>query len=136
MINIICGPKGTGKTKIILDKVEESVKVAKGNVVFITDKKIDSAKIDFNVRCVYASEYNIDSAESFRGFINGLVAGNSDIEYLFIDGVRRIIVDDEEGLSNFFKAIERLENEYGFKAILTISLAKEDLPCYLKPYAI
>lgn len=136
MINIICGPKGTGKTKIILEKIDESVKIAKGNVVFITDKKIDSAKIDFNVRCVYAQEYNITNAESFRGFVNGLVAGNSDIEYLFIDGVVRIIKDDEVGLNNFFKDIERLEKEYAFKITLTVSIAKDDLPCYLKQYAI
>ncbi len=136
MINIICGPKGTGKTKIILEKIDESVKVAKGNVVFITDKKINSSKIDFNVRCVYAEEYKIASAESFRGFVNGLVAGNSDIEYLFIDGVIRIIKDDEAGLKAFFEDIERLEKEYGFKAVLTVSIAKEDLPCYLKQFAI
>lgn len=135
MIRLICGPKGTGKTKIILDEVAESVKVAKGDIVFITDKKINSAKIDFKVRCVYAEEYNVLSAESFRGFINGLVAGNSDIEYLFIDGVIRIIKNDEKGLSEFFKDVERLEKEYGFKVVLTISMTKEDLPCYLKQYA-
>ncbi len=136
MINLICGPKGTGKTKIILEKIDEAIKVAKGNVVLITDKKINTSKIDFNVRCVIAEEYNVKSAEAFRGFVNGLVAGNADIEYLFIDGLIRIIKDDEEGLDNFFKDIERLEKEYGFKVVLTISIAKEDLPCYLKQYAI
>lgn len=135
MIRIICGPKGTGKTKVILDEVDSSVKVAKGDVVFITDKKIDSAKIDFKVRCLYAEEFNINNADSLRGYINGLVAGNSDIEYLFIDGVMRVIKSDAMGLENFFNDVLRLEKEYGLKVMMTISIAKENLPSYLAKYA-
>ena len=135
MIKLICGPKGTGKTKIILEQIDASVKVAKGNVVFITDKRINSAKIDFNVRYVCAEEYKVFTAEAFRGFVNGLVAGNSDIEYLFIDGVMRIISNDEEGLKSFFTDMERLEKEYGFKAVLTMSANKADLPCEIAKYA-
>ena len=33
MINLICGPKGTGKTKIILEKIDEAIKVAKEYLV-------------------------------------------------------------------------------------------------------
>ena len=42
MIKLIYGPKGFGKTKIIMDDVDAAAKQAKGNVVFITDKKISS----------------------------------------------------------------------------------------------
>ncbi len=136
MIRIICGPKGTGKTKIILDEVDASVKTAKGHVVFITDKKINSAKIDFNVRCLYTEEFNVNNADSLRGYVNGLVAGNTDIEYLFVDGVIRVIKDDEAGLKNFFNDILRLEKEYGIKVTMTISIAKENLPSYLAEYAV
>ena len=43
MIKVIYGEKGTGKTKIILDSVNNSVATAKGNVVFIQQKKSYSA---------------------------------------------------------------------------------------------
>lgn len=135
MIQIISGPKGTGKTKVILEKVAEAVKVAKGNVVFITDKKINSSKIDFSVRCIYTEEYGVHSAEALRGFVSGLVAGNSDIEYLYIDGVMRII-EDGEGLDKFFSSIVCLEKEYGLKAVLSVSLPGEELPDSMKPYAV
>ena len=64
MIKLIYGPKGFGKTKIIMDDVDAAAKQAKGNVVFITDKKICSVSIDLNVRCVYTEEYGINSAGS------------------------------------------------------------------------
>ena len=41
MVKLIVGLKGTGKTKIILDSVNETAKSAKGNVVFIQQKKIN-----------------------------------------------------------------------------------------------
>ena len=87
MIKVISGEKGTGKTKIILDSVNESVKTAKGNVVFIQQKKGYSANIDFNVRCVYTEDYSVKGVAGLIGFIDGLMAGNSDIEYIFIDGI-------------------------------------------------
>ena len=37
MIKLIYGPKGFGKTKIMLDDVNAAAAKAKGNVVFITD---------------------------------------------------------------------------------------------------
>ena len=134
MIRLICGPKGTGKTKTILDFVNASVDAAKGDIVFITDKKIDTLRVNFAVRVLYANDFCIDNSDSFRGFIDGLVAGNSDIEYLFIDGLTRIIGSDK-GLEGFFKELIRLEKEYGFKATLTISKEAGDLPEFVRGFA-
>ena len=35
MVEIIAGEKGKGKTKYLLDKVNESVKSASGNIVYL-----------------------------------------------------------------------------------------------------
>ena len=37
MIKIICGPKGSGKTKRIIDAANGAVDTAKGHLIFITD---------------------------------------------------------------------------------------------------
>ena len=74
MIKLIYGPKGFGKTKIIMDDINAAAEKAKGNVVFITDKSICSVSININVRCVYTDEYGISSVEALKGFIMGLVS--------------------------------------------------------------
>jgi len=79
MIKVVYGPKGFGKTKIIKDDINAAAKSAKGNVVFITDKKIYTVDIDLNVKCVYAEEYDVASVVGFTGFVQGLLAGNNDI---------------------------------------------------------
>lgn len=132
MINIVYGPKGFGKTKIMLDKVNEAGENAKGNVVFITDKRISTVNVNFNVRCVYTEDHDIEGAVAFNGFINGLLAGNSDIEYVFVDGLKRIIGNDMEGGEKLFQSFKQLQEEYPeLKFIVSVSAAKEDLPPYI-----
>ena len=134
MIKLIYGEKGTGKTKIILDSINDSAKTAKGNVVFISQKKGYSANIDFNVRCIYTEDYCVKGESGFIGFIDGLMAGNADIEYIYIDGILRITDCEPSQLDSFFAEIKQLEKEYGVKFVLTISCAKEALPEYLHAY--
>ena len=131
MINVISGEKGTGKTKIILDSVNESVKTAKGNVVFIQQKKGYSANIDFNVRCVYTEDYSVKGVAGLIGFIDGLMAGNSDIEYIFIDGILRIAECEVNELEAFASEANKLAKEYGVKFVITVSCASEQIPAFL-----
>lgn len=135
MIKLIYGEKGTGKTKIILDSVNDTVKSAKGNVVLISQKRGYSANIDFGVRCVYTEDYTVRGIDGFIGFIDGLMAGNSDIEYLFIDGIARIADCAVEDLEGFIAEAKKLTNEYGVKFVLTISCSKEKLPAFLAELA-
>lgn len=134
MIKIIYGPKGFGKTKIIMDDINEAAKKAMGNVVFITDKKICSVDIDLNVRCLYTEEYGVNTVEAFLGFVKGLIAGNSDIEYLFIDGILRIVNTDLASLEGFCKELEKLHETAGLQVEMTVSAAKENLPPYMLSY--
>ena len=135
MISLICGKKGTGKTKAILDQVAQSVNAAKGDIVFITDNKIETTNVSFKVRVLYANDFGVNCPYCFRGFVKGLFAGNSDIEYLFIDGLFRIIGGEEKDFESFIKDIEWLEKEYSFNAVVTVSMDKEDLPEFAKKYA-
>jgi hypothetical protein len=132
MIKIVYGPKGFGKTKIMLDEVNKAGSTAKGNVVFITDKRFNTVNVNFNVRCVYTDDHAIEGAIAFNGFINGLLAGNSDIEYVFVDGLKRIIGNDMAGGEKLFASFKQLQEEYPeLKFIVSVSAAREDLPDYV-----
>ena len=105
---------------------------AKGNVIFVSKSKTYSVNINFDVKCIYTDEYNIDSVETMRGFICGLAAGNYDIEYIFVDGIARICKTDVNGIA---PVIEIAKNLTDIKFIFTISAEKEALPDYLKAFA-
>lgn len=134
MISLIYGPKGTGKTKIILDKINEAAKNAKGNVVFVAKKREYSVAIDFSVKCIFADEYKVNTADQLRGFVKGVLAGNNDIEYLFIDGIARIAQADLNDLENLFVDLDEMTKDK-INLILTISSDLESMPSFIKKFA-
>ena len=131
MVQLIYGPKGTGKTKLIIDQANLAAEKAKGNVVFITKSKTYSVNINFDVKCVYTEDYGIDNSDALRGFVNGIAAGNYDIEYIFIDGVARITNTELENLETFFNSIAKLTD---INFVFTISADRENIPAFLGKY--
>ena len=90
MIKIIYGPKGTGKTKIIIDEANSKIETAKGHLIFITNTKRYMYDLKREIRMIDTSDYQIAGEEALCGFVKGVVAANNDNEYLFIDGAARI----------------------------------------------
>ncbi len=127
-MKIIYGPKGTGKTKAIIDLANDTLASAKGHILFITDNSKNSINLKHQIRFIATKEFDIQGMDGFRGFLKGLVAANGDNEYIFIDGIARITGKGLCELDNIFGAMEMLESEFGVKFVLTCSSSKEDLP--------
>ena len=63
------------------------------------------------------------------------MVGGNDIEYLFIDGLKRIIGDDLRGGKALFKSIRQLKKAYpNLKFVISVSASKEELPTYISRY--
>ena len=133
-MKIIYGPKGTGKTKAILDCANKSLDEAKGHVIFVTDTTRYTYDLNNQIRYLDVSGFDIVGEDGFRGFLKGLVAANGDNEYIFIDGIARITKKNLSELGNIFTAMDKLEQDYGVKFVLTCSAAKEDLPEFVLKY--
>lgn len=127
-MKIIYGPKGTGKTKAIIDGAAKALETAKGHVVFITNTNRYAYDLNYQIRFINTEDFDIQGMEGFRGFLKGIVAANGDNEYIFIDGIARITDKPLNELENIFNAMETLEKEKGVKFVLTVSATKEDLP--------
>lgn len=131
MISIIYGSKGSGKTKAIIDKANNTVSESKGNVVFITDTNNYIYEIKHQIRYIMTKDYQIGSEDGLIGFLNGIIANDHDIEYIFIDGAARIANTDIDNIKNLFASMEGY-NDINF--ILTISSDYDNLPEYIKKY--
>ena len=127
-MKIIYGPKGTGKTKAIIECANKALDDAKGHVIFITDTNRYTRELKYTIRFLDVTRFDVQSEIGFRGFIKGIVAANGDNEYIYIDGIARICGKELKELENIFSAMEKLEADYGVKFIITCSAAKEDLP--------
>lgn len=130
-MKIIYGPKGTGKTKAIIDSANKTVEEAKGHVIFITDTNKYTYDLKYQIRLLDTTLFAIQGMDGFRGFLKGIVAANGDNEYIYVDGIARITGRSLNELENVFNAMEKLEKDFSVKFILTCSAAKEDLPDFV-----
>ena len=133
-MKIIYGPKGTGKTKAIIESANQALDMAKGHVIFVTDTTRYTYDLNNQIRYLDVTGFDVVGEDGFRGFIKGLVAANGDNEYIYIDGIARITGKPLAELNSIFSAIEKLENDYGVKFVLTCSASKEDLPAFILKY--
>lgn len=133
-MKIYYGPKGTGKTKAIIDDANARVSDAKGHVVFITDTNKYTFDLTYKIRLLDVTQFAIQGADGFRGFLKGIVAANGDNEYIYIDGIARITGKPLSELDNIFAAMDKLEKDFNVKFVLTCSAAKEDLPDFILKY--
>jgi hypothetical protein len=134
MIKIICGPKGTGKTKQIIQAANANVATAKGLSVFITDTKRYMYDLIRDVRFIDVNDYNVTGEDAVCGFIKGVVAGNHDNEYIYIDGIARMTGKELNALAGTFFMLDKISNDSGLVITITCSCAKEDLPSFIAKY--
>lgn len=134
MVKIICGPKGSGKTKRIIDAANEAVAVAKGNLIFITDTKRYMYDLKREIRFIDTSDYSIAGEDALCGFIKGVVAGGYDNEYVYVDGIARIAGKAIKDMAQFFYMMEKVAQMRDLKLYITCSCAEEELPDFAKKY--
>lgn len=134
MIKVIYGAKGTGKTKMMIDAANAAVKEAKGHLIFITDSKRYMYDLEREVRFIDTSEYDIAGEAALCGFIKGVIAGNNDNEYVFIDGVVRIAGKPAQELAAFFYMLDKVAKNNSMVITVAVSAAKEDLPDFITKY--
>ena len=134
MIKVIYGAKGTGKTKMMIDAANAAVKEAKGHLIYITDSKRYMYDLEREVRFIDTSEYDIAGEAALCGFVKGVIAGNHDNEYVFIDGVVRIAGKPVAELAAFFYMLEKVGKSSDVTITVSISATKEELPDFVTKY--
>ena len=134
MIKVIYGAKGTGKTKMMIDAANATVEVAKGHMIYITDSKRGMYDLEREIRFIDTSEYDIAGEAALCGFIKGVIAGNHDNEYVFIDGVVRIAGKPVAEMAAFFYMLEKVAKSNDITVTVSVSATKEELPDFVSKY--
>ncbi len=133
MIKLITGKKGTGKTKILIDMINDAVKSTNGSLVCIEKGETVRRSISYKVRWCDVEQFNISGYEAVYGFVAGMLAGNYDIKEVFVDGIFRIGGRDYE---EFGKTLEKLDKLTGDETtvVFTVSADESELPESVKQF--
>ena len=135
MINVIMGLKGSGKTKKMIDSINEAVASANGDVVCIEYGKKLTYDVSYRVRLVNAKEYEINNQDKLKGLLSGLHAGNFDITNVYIDNLYKTIGTDRAVGEEFVAWCAAFAAANNMNITITMSddvaLASEEVKKYL-----
>lgn len=130
MVEIICGAKGKGKTKKMLEYANESVTKAQGEVIYLDKSGKNIYELNNQIRLINIKEYPVSSKEGFIGFIAGLLSGNNDIECIFLDSFLKVAYVEEADVVDALETLESINNSVKF--VLSISMEEDSIPDSLK----
>ena len=129
MIEIICGEKGKGKTKVLLDKVNSSVATAAGNVVYLDKSQKHMYELNNKVRLINVMDYPVTNCDEFLGFICGIVSQDHDLEEMYLDSFLTIAsIDSDADIVKSMEKLDIISEKYKVRFILSVSKNKADLP--------
>ena len=132
MIKLIVGNKGSGKTKTLIQMVNDAVKHSKGNVICVEKGLKLTYDIDHKARLIDIEHYNVSGFDAFYGFIAGIFAGNYDITEIFVDATLKIGGRDLPALAEMIKKLKVLTAENGAIITFTVSCDKSEIPAEIQ----
>ena len=134
MVKLLIGEKGTGKTKRLIDCVNDALAVSKGHVICVEKDDLLRYQVNYKVRLLAASNYGISGYDAIYGFLSGLCAGDHDVTDILVDATLKIGGRDYALLAAFLEKIARLGKLTETTFFFTVSTDKENLPASIFEY--
>lgn len=134
MLKLFIGVKGSGKTKTLIEMVNQAVESSEGSVVCI--EKGIKLRYDVNYRCrlINVDEYYVFDAGALYGFVAGILASNHDVTHVFIDSALRICNNDRDAFERLLQSLDELADTHKVNIVMTSSLPSEDADDTIKRY--
>ena len=128
MVNLLTGPKGSGKTQQMIEQANKQAKECKGNVVFIKKTHRDTASVAFDIRTICMDDFpSITNTDEYIGFLYGMYSSNHDIECIFIDGILKHANISSENMPRFIERLKNISKRHDVNFYLSISAEKDQL---------
>ncbi|MCI8526471.1 MAG: hypothetical protein HFF17_11275 [Oscillospiraceae bacterium] len=135
MVKVIMGLSGSGKTKELIQSINDAISTESGSMVCIEKGNKLTFDIDYRVRLIEASEYQVNGYTFLKGFISGLHAGNFDISHIFIDSLFKIAGSkDLAEAEDFFDWCAAFGQQNNLKFTMVVSDDPEKMPEGIRKY--
>ncbi len=129
MINLVYGANGSGKTQKLIDLANSEIEKTKGLIVYLDRSNNHRLAVDKRIRFINTDELGIGNTDTFIGLLTGLIAGNYDINRIYIDNLHKIIGStDSSDITEVLKKINKLTdlNDIVFYTVVNSEDVSED----------
>lgn len=128
MVQLIVGNKGKGKTKFLLEKVNNDVKEAVGSVVYLDKSPKHMYELNNKVRLIDVSDYMIENTDSFLGFVSGIISQDHDLQQMYFDSFLKIAKAEAKDMASVVEKLDKISSKFGVDFVVSVSADEEDLP--------
>ena len=132
MVQLIVGKKGKGKTKQLLDKVNNEVKNIAGNIVYLDKSTKHMYELNNKVRLIDVSQYQLENNSEFLGFVCGIISQDHDLQQMYFDSFLKIASLEGEDITATVAKLDKISEAFHVDFILSISMDESELPENLK----
>ena len=132
MVQLIVGKKGKGKTKHLLDKVNNEILSVSGNIVYLDKSTKHMYELNNKVRLIDVSDYLVEDTDEFLGFVSGIISQDHDLQQMYFDSFLKIACLEGKDISQTVTKLEKIGEAFGVDFIVSISLDEDELPADMK----
>ena len=136
MIQIIAGAKGKGKTKVLLEKVNNEVKSAKGSIVYLDKNNKHMYELSNKIRLINVKDYLIENDSEFIGFLCGIISFDHDLQSIYLDSFLTIAYVNDDNINEVFDKLNLISNQFNVNLCISISLNFDQIPDNMKENVI
>ena len=127
MVHLIVGKKGKGKTKVLLDRVNEQVKKANGSIVYLDQSSKHMYELNNKIRLIDVSAFPISNSDEFVGFVCGILSQDHDLEVMYLDGFMKCAKLEDKDVTETIKKLDNVSSMFNIDFILSLSLDQSEL---------
>ena len=132
MVQLIVGKKGKGKTKQLLDKVNNEVKTITGNIVYLDKSTKHMYELNNKIRLIDVSQFMIENASEFIGFVSGIISQDHDLQQMYFDSFLKLACLEEQDISPAIEKLEKISEAQGVDFIISVSIDESEIPESIK----
>ena len=135
MVKLYAGLSGSGKTKEMIQAINRALEQETGSLVCIERGGKLRYDVNYKVRLIEYSEYQLEGMEALKAFISGLHAGNFDITHIFLKSVHRLLgTDKAEAITAFCDWCEGFGSANSVSFTMSAPIDPEHAPESLRKY--
>ena len=128
MVQLIVGNKGKGKTKQLLDKVNNEIEMTKGNIVYLDKSTKHMFELNNRIRLIDVSDYLVTNADEFLGFICGIISQDHDLEQIYLDSFLKVAKLEDKDITGTLGQLDEIGKQFNVTFVISVSLDKEEIP--------
>ena len=129
MIQLIVGAKGKGKTKHLLEKVNNAVKTVDGNIVYLDKNSKHMYELKNRIRLINTSEFPFTSTEEFFGFLCGIVSQDHDLQEVYLDSFMDVsFIKDKEAVEGVLDKFDKISNQFDVDFVVSVTMEPDEVP--------